>query len=629
MEILRFPSARTVAALPWVILLAGCAVSAVSTATTSVSPGKVSLTPTCGGILCTPEGNSAGDSASHSPTQTPTLPSQVLSPTSTPQPGLKFTPPSLISQQGLLTLTVRIDGYSHLWLWPMGSPEPLPLTVGDYDDRDPAFRPDGGAVAFASQRGGQWDLYLLDLASGDTQRLTDSDDCESNPSWSPDSRQLAYERYVNGHFRISIRRVEDLELMWPGPEEMDSFEPSWSPLARMISFTGRTGKHTDIYLLNLDTQQVTNLTDTPDLDERHSAFSPDGASVAYAVEQNGYTWTYRVSATAEPGNPLLIGQGDRPEWSPDGKWVAGVFQPDLLQSYILFSPSDQQVLSPSALWLTGKVEKISWSSAVLPDPLPEWLLAVSEKQPTGTPTPLSAGTPLSTELITVDVNAPDPRLSSIVVERFRALRSAVKKQAGWDFLGTLDDAVIDINTPMPPKETLSWLRTGRAFAISRSAVSKGWLVVVPDPAGPSEYWHLFIRTTSQDGSQGEPLRELPWDFDARTSGDPSAFDNGGQFYEKIPSGFFIDFSQLAAENGFQRVPSDPDWRTYYFGIHYWEYVCTDGLDWFAAMGELYPPYAYITPTPSSTPTVNTTTHWVPPATQTRTPSRTRTPSKTP
>ena len=531
-----------------------------------------------------------------------TPPSTGKSPSLTPtlRPGLEFTPPSLLAQQGMLALTLRRSEYSHIWLWPMGTANPMPITGGAYNDRDPSFRPDGGAVAFASQREGGWDLFILDLASGEIERLTDSSEYESHPSWSPDSRQVVYERYNNGRLRISIRRVEDKALMWPGPDGMDSFEPSWSSMARAISFTGRIGKHSDIYVLNLDTQQIVNLTNTPDLDERASAFSPDGTSIAYAAEKDGFSWIYRISTTGG-GKPQLVGQGDNPEWSPDSKWLAGVFQPDPLQSYLLFSPSDQQVLSPSALWLQGRVEKLAWTSATLPASLPGWISEIAEAENQPASTPPAAGTPLSAQLVDLDVNAPDPRLSSAVVQRFQALRAAVKKQSGWDFLGTLDNAVVALDTPMPPKETMSWLRTGRAIAISRAATNKGWLVVVPDPTGPSDYWRLFIRAAVQDGSLGEPLRELPWDFDARTSGTPSSFDSGGQFFGQIPTGYFVDFSQLAAEYGFQRLPSDPDWRTYYFGIHYWEFVCADGLDWYAAMGELYSPYSFLTPTRQDTP----------------------------
>jgi TolB protein len=623
----RIPILSAVLAIPALLLASGCATPAYVPGTVHFPPVSPSSSPTCQGILCTPDAGNAcscdicadtGSATAGTPTRTPdpTIPS-----------GANFTPPSLLAERGMLAVTLRNGDYAHIWLWPLGLPNPIALTNGDFNDRDPAFRPDGGALAFASQRGGNWDLYVLDLADGSLAQLTDSADFEAHPSWSPDSRQMVYERYINGHFRVSIRRVDDQALMWAGPDGMESYEPSWSPQARTIAFTGRTGTKGDIYLLSLDTQRIVNLTNTPDLDERQPAFSPDGASIAYAVEQNGYSWIYRITASGNPGPGILVGQGDHPEWSPDGKWLAGVYQPDPVQSYLLFTPSDRQVLSPSALWLPGRIEKLAWTNASLSNPPPDWIAALSGTPPGSIPTP-PAGTPMSAQLVDIGVNAPDPRLSSAVVERFQSLRAAVKKQSGWDFLGTLDSAVVGINTLLPPKETLSWLRTGRAFAIARAAISKGWLVVVPDPIGTSAYWRLYIRAAVQDGSQGEPLRELPWDFDARTSGTPSALDNGGQSFTAIPVGYYVDFSQLASGYGFQRIASEPDWRTYYFGIHYWEFVCADGLDWFSAMGELYSPYAYLTPTPSNTPTFTPTYRWGPPLTNTPTPSRTPSPTPT-
>jgi TolB protein len=610
------------------VMIFPAACSSPAATGTVVPPSTLYPTETCKGILCTPVSQPQSSSDCNcepgdiSATPLSAADKNTLTPSASAFAALQFTPPSLLSQQGMLAMAVHANGHANLWLWPMGLANPIQITADATDDRDPAFRPDGGAIAFASERGGNWDLYILDLSSGQVESLTSSPEFEGHPSWSPDSRQMVYEHYTNGHFGINIRRVEDKTLMWQGPSGMDSMEPDWSPLARSIAFTGRTGTHTDIYVFNLDTQTITDLTNTPDLDERDSAFSPDGKSLAYSVEQNGYTWIYTLSIDDPSKKPTLIGQGAAPEWSPDGKWIQGTAQPDLLQSYLLFSPSVGQSLSPAALWISGRVDRVAWTSAVLPNPVPGWILPLASTKPASTSTLPPAGTPLSAQLVTVDVNAPDPRLSSAVLQRFQALRAAVKQQAGWDFLGTLDSAAIGIDTPMPPKETLSWLRTGRAFAVSRAAVSKGWLVVVPDPAGPQDYWRLFVRAAEQDGSQGEPLRYLPWDFDARTSGTPSALDSGGRFYPDIPAGYYIDFTQLAAEFGFGRIASEPDWRTYYFGINFWEFVCADGLDWSTAMDELYPPSAFITPTPTFT----LTPWWYQPS---NTPKATPTPTTAP
>jgi TolB protein len=483
----------------------------------------------------------------------------------------------------------------------MGLASAVPISSGAFDDRDPEFSPDGKSLAFASNRNGRWDLYILDLASGAIQRLTNTPEYDGRPSYSPDGLYLAVEKYSNGHFSIGIIPADGGAALYWSPDDIEAYEPSWSPTGRVIAFTGRTGPHSDIDVIDLNTQIITNLTNTPDLDERDPAFSPDGNSVAFSRKENGFSWVYTVPVSGA-SSPLLNGQGDRPEWSPDAKWILSVFPQDALQTYLLFSVAGTNALSPAALPVPGRVDAVSWTSALLPDPLPSWIssLAATGTLPSTSFPP--AGTPLSAQLVPVNVNAPDPRLSSAVTERFQALRAEVKRQAGWDFLGTLDDAVIDVSLPMPPKELLSWLRTGRAFAVSVSAVGQGWLVVAPDPVGSIPYWRLFVRTLTQDGTQGEPLRQLPWNFDIRFSGTPSAYDNGGQYYDDIPAGYYIDFTQLAAEYAFQRIPSDPDWKTYYLGIHYWEFVCTDDLDWFAAMGELYPSNAYLTPTPRTSPT---------------------------
>jgi hypothetical protein len=620
------------------ILLAACASPSMETgsaipsdSSTAVCPGSACLVTSsgeaadCGGIPC-------ADSTA-TPSVTPTT-QPTFTASATPLPGLEFTPPSLLAERGMLALAIRSGGKSHIWLWPLGLPAPSLLTDGEFDDRDPDFRPDGSALAFSSRRDGNWELFSLDLTTGQLSQLTNAAGFHAHPSWSPDSSFIAYESYEDGRFSICIVSAAGGKSVWCGPEKLEAFEPDWIPLdpGRVLAFTGRSGLQTDIYTINLDTLEITNLTNTPALDERNAAFSPDGMTVAYSVKKDGYTWTNSIPADGRYDRPTSTGQGDRPEWSPDGEWLIGVFQPDLLQSYLLFSPNNRYMLSPAALWVGGQVEKVAWTAAPMPDPLPQWLLSLAANSQLTSPTAAAAGVPLSEQLVNLDIKVPEPwepALSSAVVDRFNALRQMVKNRAGWDYLGTLDSAATDVHTLLPPRELLSWFRTGRAFAVSTDAVRKSWLAVVPDPVGTSEYWRLYLRTLKQDGSQGEPMRELPWNFEARNSGTPAAYDNGGQFFTQVPQGYYIDLTQLAAEYGWQRRPSDPNWKSYFYNIRYWEFLCTDGLDWFTAMGELYLAKDFLTPTPSASPTQRPTMRWGPPPTNTRWPTWTKTPTKTP
>jgi len=80
---------------------------------------------------------------------------------------------------------------------------------------------------------------------------------------------------------------------------------------------------------------------------------------------------------------------------------------------------------------------------------------------------------------------------------------------------------------------------------------------------------------------------MPWDMLSRNSGDVQAYDNGGRLKSEIPSGYYIDFTLLASDYGWQRVPAGSDWRANVNGINYWLFVKSDGLSWYDAMLQLY------------------------------------------
>jgi dipeptidyl aminopeptidase/acylaminoacyl peptidase len=81
---------------------------------------------------------------------------------------------------------------------------PRQLTSGDWDCVQPAVAPDGGRLAFVSDRSDDRfdmpaaDIWVLELSHGEPRRVTAEDGAYGTPSWSPDGRRLAFVGHTLG-----------------------------------------------------------------------------------------------------------------------------------------------------------------------------------------------------------------------------------------------------------------------------------------------------------------------------------------------------------------------------------------------------------------------------------------------
>ncbi len=550
--------------------------------------------------------------------------SHTASPSASPtrNPSI-FTPtpaPTRQTEAGTLFYAARSNGHSHLYAYTPGDLSPITLTAGPWDDIDPAPSPEQSLIAFSSNRDGPWDLYLLALQTGQIRRLTETAGYDGNPTWSPDGRWIAFEGYHDGDFDIWIVPIDGSQA----PIQLTNhpaadIEPSWDPHGRRIAFISSRAGLPDVFLADLDRAEdrLTNLTQTRFLAESSPAFDFDGSSLAFSVHSEGLDFLMVRSMLRPEQDASRVGQGSKAAWIPrDAGLVALLQTPN--QSHLVSYALESGDQAPIGFPQLGEVESMAWGTGGLPGSLNTLGLSLPTSEPLYERQSISEVLQAS-RIRLVDlpgINAPNPSLSDAVDEPFLALREKVAASAGWDFLANLDNAFVGLNDPLPPGFAYNdWLYTGRAFAISEAAVRSGWVEVVREDIGAQTYWRVFVRASKQDGSLGEPLRTHPWDFTARYTGDPSAYDLGGAARKSIPGGFYLDFTQMAADFGFVRVPALPNWRTFYPGARFNEFVLTDGLDWESAMLQLYPASAIQTPTPYRTPT----------ATPTITPSPTPTP----
>ena len=70
---------------------------------------------------------------------------------------------------------------------------------------NPTFSPDGRFIAYASDRGGNFDVWVQPVAGGSPVQVTNSPAADTQPSWSPDGSTIASDRSVMAEACISFR----------------------------------------------------------------------------------------------------------------------------------------------------------------------------------------------------------------------------------------------------------------------------------------------------------------------------------------------------------------------------------------------------------------------------------------
>jgi len=184
-------------------------------------------------------------------------------------------------------LEVAFIAGGDLWVMDTELLDPKQVTSTPEEERSPTFAPDGAAVYFASDQGGQSDLWRADRADPAKDwwqnsrfgltRLTEDAEVETDLRWSPQGSRLGY-----------IKGRGDLWTIGPDGKDAKLVLASWNP---------------------------------PEYD-----WSPDGKWIVYARDDEDFNqdiWIMPVDGSRPPFNLSRHPDNEsNPSWSPDGKLIA-------------------------------------------------------------------------------------------------------------------------------------------------------------------------------------------------------------------------------------------------------------------------------------------------------------------
>jgi len=528
--------------------------------------------------------------------------------TPVPVPPTATLPPAAamegLRRQGALIFAMSDGLHSHLFAY---HPQFLPLTrltASPWDDIQPAVSPDGRQLAFASRQNGYWDLFLLDLTTGRQTRLTDTPEYDGAPTWSPDGQFLAYESYTDKGTQIFIRSLANATQppvqLSSGPDQNNS--PAWSPKGREIAFVSTRSGQEEIWLARLDRidDRFINISHNGSGRDRAPRWSPSGDQLAWATDRPGTSMLLIWDGLTPENMPIELAVGDTPVWSPSGDALLAQLSSPNQMALAVYRLADGGLIYPPGP-LPGQLQGVDWRAGPLPDLIAAFPVPVNAQKSAAVlyKPALTVQSGLQKNRFAVlplkDIAAPYPYLHDAADESFQTLRQHLSREIGWDFLSQLEQAYLPLTTPSLPGQQENWLYTGRAFGVNPVPLSAGWLALVREDIGAQTYWRVYIRCLYQDASQGRPLTQRPWELNARYRGDPRTYDLGGD-YAPIPLGYWLDFTELAARYGWERLPAQINWRTYYPATLFGTFVYREGLTWSAAISQLYPLEAVATPT---------------------------------
>jgi dipeptidyl aminopeptidase/acylaminoacyl peptidase len=245
---------------------------------------------------------------------------------------------------------------------------------------DPQVSPDGKWVAYqittidkAANRG-RTQIYLVSANGGEPKQITNEAASSVGPRWSPDGSQIAFGR--GG--QIWLMRADGSNAKAVTNLVMGASDPLWSPNGKMIAFTSevypdcpdeacnqaraekeeaskvkahvadrllyrhwttwKDGKRSHVFVLNLDTNEIKDLTpgdyDTPPFSlggPLDYAFSPDNKELAFArsteKDEASTTNTDIFTVPVTGGEPQRLTAGNTgydqsPLYSSGGRYLA-------------------------------------------------------------------------------------------------------------------------------------------------------------------------------------------------------------------------------------------------------------------------------------------------------------------
>jgi len=224
----------------------------------------------------------------------------------------------------------------------VGADGGAPLQVTELSSgfaRYPSWSPDGGSIAFSDIG----TVYTVNVDTKSVLPLTPpangADGLSSDPDWHPAGGVIAYTRMTPDQrseiWKLTMGGEPGLsyDRLVPVSSPYGDVSPVWSPDGSKIAFvrgvqTTPNDEHLadmDVYVMDVATESITRVTDTPEADEGGPEWSPDGSLLLFYRDVNGSAKLFTSALDGSEESQVATGSLDayQASWASGGTPCGG------------------------------------------------------------------------------------------------------------------------------------------------------------------------------------------------------------------------------------------------------------------------------------------------------------------
>jgi Tol biopolymer transport system component len=184
-----------------------------------------------------------------------------------------------------------------------------------------SWSPDGQKIIISALSGGYDVVYLIDVETEERETLPIKlSEGIKSVTWSPDGKNIAFIGQTERQSDVYVYNLESKQVINLTNDIFSDDDPAWSPDSKTLYFVSDRGKYfsekmipdtfkiykynynqRDIYSLNVENSEMHRITNLPESDERFPVVGPDGKEILFISDMNGINNIYKLDLQTNDG----------------------------------------------------------------------------------------------------------------------------------------------------------------------------------------------------------------------------------------------------------------------------------------------------------------------------------------